>query len=189
MTLFLIFLDPKKKYFEESSNKIIDGYFRFMKYWNDSCILSKNNISADLSLENIYKSFHKKIILIPEIDLFIQFFENLMIRTYSEAIAETAGSIMGIVAARGRNTHPVNFEKEIKLRFHQTPLHILTNTFIPKLTDHIVSNTEFFRKGDKIAKVIKKLKFQTLSAFIGNMRERKVEKAHVPISFFKYTVN
>ena len=63
---------PKIKYFEESSNKIVDGYYRFMKYLNDSCILSKNNISADLSLENIYKSLHKKII-----------------RTYSEAMAET----------------------------------------------------------------------------------------------------
>ena len=85
--------------------------------------------------------------MIPEIDLFINVFESLMFRTYSESMAETVGSIMGIVAARGRNTHPVNFEKEIKLRFHQTPLHILTNTFIPKLTDHIVSNTDFFQKG------------------------------------------
>ncbi|CAL4058643.1 unnamed protein product, partial [Meganyctiphanes norvegica] len=93
----------------KSSNKIVDGYYRFMKYLNDSCILSKNNISADLSLEKIYKSLHKKII-----------------RTYSEAMAETVGRIVGIAATRGRNTYP--------------------------LTDHIVSNTEFFRKGDKIAK-------------------------------------
>ncbi|CAL4187776.1 unnamed protein product [Meganyctiphanes norvegica] len=155
-----------------------------MKYWNDSCISSKSNISADLPLENIYKSFHKKMSMVPEIALFIHFFGSLKIRTYSEAMAETAGSIMGIVAARGRNTHLVNFEKEIKLRFHQTPLHILTNTFIPKLTDHIVSNTEFFRKVDKLAKELKKLKFQTLSVSMGKLKEIKVEKVHVPISLF-----
>ena len=111
MTLFLIFVDQKNN-FEESSNKIVDGYYRFMKYLNDSCLLSKNNISADLSLENIYKSFHNKVSLNPEIDLFIIFVENVIIRTYSEAMAETVGSIMGIAVARGRNTHPVNFKKK-----------------------------------------------------------------------------
>ncbi|CAL4132568.1 unnamed protein product [Meganyctiphanes norvegica] len=104
MTLSLIFLDLKK-------NILKNHQIRLLKYWNDSCISSKNNISADLPLENIYKSFHKKMSMIPEIALFIIFFGSLMIMTYSEAIAETAGSIMGIVAARGRNTHLVNFKK------------------------------------------------------------------------------
>ena len=107
-----------------------------------------------------------------------------MVRTYSEAIAETVGSIMGIAVARGRNTHPVNFEKEIKLRFNLPPLHTLTHTFLPKLTDNIMSNTEFFRKGDGNPQTLRNLKFQTLSASIGNLRVEKEEKSHVPNSFF-----
>ena len=56
-----------------------------------------------------------------------------MIRTCSEAKAKSVGSIMGIAMKRGRNTHPVNFEKEIKLRFNLPPLHILNSKFIPEL--------------------------------------------------------
>ena len=69
-----------------------------------------------------------------------------MVHSFSEAMAETVGSVMGIALARGRNTHPVNFQKEIKLRFNLPPLHILNEKFIPEMVENQILQTEFFRK-------------------------------------------
>ena len=81
-----------------------------------------------------------------EMHYFLFFFFENVIRSYSEAKAETVGSIMGIGISRGRNTHPTNLEKEVKLRFNLPPLHILVKKFIPELVSE--SQTEYFRKED-----------------------------------------
>ena len=98
-----------------------------------------------------------------------------MIRTCSEAIAESVGSIMGIAMKRGRNTHPINFEKEIKLRFNLLPLHLLKETFIPELEDEMVDvkKMEYFRKGDSVRSMNRKYKYTTTSSAIGNLRQLK----------------
>ena len=109
-----------------------------------------------------------------------------MIRTCSEAVAESVGSIMGIAMKRGRNTHPVNFEKEIKSRFNLPPLHILNDKFIPELVDEIVNvkKKDYFRKGDsEINKY--KYKYKLTSSAIGNFRQIKEDNSssHLPREF------
>ena len=91
---------------------------------------------------------------------------------------------MGIAVTRGRNTHPVNFQKEIKIRFNLPPLHILTSKFIPDIVEDKIQQTEFFRKGDNVAQANRNFKFKTTSAAIGNFRDRKSELSHVPLNFF-----
>ena len=44
--------------------------------------------------------------------VFTDFYEHLNVRTYSEAICETIGSIMGIAVANGRNLEPANLNKD-----------------------------------------------------------------------------
>ena len=110
------------------------------------------------------------------------FFENVMIRSYSEAMAETVGSIMGIGISRGRNTHPTNLEKEVKLRFNLPPLHILVKKFIPELVSE--SQTEYFRKGDGKKSQMRNFKFVKTSASVGNFRCLQTNKSHLPIDFF-----
>ena len=97
-------------------------------------------------------------------------------------MAETVGSIMGIGIARGRNTHPSNLEKEMKLNFNLPPLHILTQKFIPELVED--SEVEYFRRGDGNKEQMRKFKFVQSSATIGNFRMAEKAKAHVPIDFF-----
>ena len=50
-----------------------------------------------------------------------------MIRSSSEAICETIGSIMGQHCAKSRYLKPDNFNKEIVLRVNLEPLHLLDN--------------------------------------------------------------
>ena len=117
-----------------------------------------------------------------EIQNFLFFFENVMIRSYSEAMAESVVSIMGIGISRGRNTHPTNLEKEVKLRFNLPPLHILVEKFIPELVSE--SQSEYFRKGDGKKSQMRKFKFVTTSASVGNFRSLQTTKSHLPIDFF-----
>ena len=68
-------------------------------------------------------------------EAFTDFYEHINIRSYSEAICETIGSIMGISMANGRNLMPVNLHKEVFIRFNLPPSHGLKKTFIPKVAE------------------------------------------------------
>ena len=99
-------------------------------------------------------------------------------------MAETVGSVIGISVAGGRNTHTSNFQKEVKLRFNLPPLHILSQRLIPELVEQICLRQDFFRRGDEVKKQLKKMKFATSSASIGNMRILYATKTHTPVNFF-----
>ena len=53
---------------------------------------------------------------------FVGLFLHIQIKSYSEALCETVGSIMKMDPGRGRNIHPVNFNMEIYLRLNLHPL-------------------------------------------------------------------
>ena len=52
------------------------------------CLEGEEQSSTDQSLEKVYADFHKKRKNDEEIKPFLDFFENIMIRSYSEAMAE-----------------------------------------------------------------------------------------------------
>ena len=53
---------------------------------------------------------------------FVGLFLHIQIKSYSEALCETVGSIMKMDHGRGKNIHTLNFIKEIYLRFNLHPL-------------------------------------------------------------------
>ena len=50
-----------------------------------------------------------------------------MIRSFSEAVSETVGSIMNQHSARNRYLQPLHFSTEIYLRWNLGPLYLLKN--------------------------------------------------------------
>ena len=56
---------------------------------------------------------------------FQKLWELVMVRSSSEAICETVGSIMGQHCGKNRYITPENFSKELVLRFNLGPLHLL----------------------------------------------------------------
>ena len=80
---------------------------------------------------------------------------------------------------------PINFSKVLCLKFNLPPLHIMKIKFIPEIAKHLVDTEkkEYFTKTAQ-----NKLKFATLSATIGNFRNKE-EKAfhysHLPINLFQ----
>ena len=114
---------------------------------------------------------------------FIDLFEFIQIKGYSEAICETVGSIMCIHHGRGRNLHPVNLNKELFLRFNLPPMHILKKSIIPAIVREKLEceHKEFMSQHSRKDQ----LKFGYLSATIGNFRQSEEKNSHIPLSMFK----
>ena len=143
----------------------------------------KYNQFGKVDLEKVWETFWGNSKDNNSFTNFVELFEFVQIKTYSEAIAETVGSIMNVHQAAGRNLHPVNTNKEIFLRFNLAPLHILKIRFIPEVVEEKVVNEKksYFNKTQRKDK----LKFEFLSASVGNFRGRVESKAHLPIKMFK----
>ena len=155
----------------------LPAYKVFIKFARD---LIKNN---GIDLERIWEKFYMKYKNVDMYENFVGLFQHVQIKSYSEALCETVGSIMKMHHGRGRNVHPVNFNKEIYLRFNLPPLHIMKESLISeavkvKLADEKKSFIFQTARQDK-------LKFGHLSSSVGNFRIREDASSHLPIDLFK----
>ena len=110
------------------------GYNLFLYHYVTTISLGEGDDlqeSVKLPLETVYKQFwdahHKEV----ELSMFIEFFEFVMVKSYSEAICESIGSMMNMACGSGRVLYPDNYAKEIFLRFNLPPMHIFNEKFIP----------------------------------------------------------
>ena len=98
------------------------------------------------------------------------------------------GSVMNGARGKGRNLHPSNFAKEIYCRINLPPLHICKETFIPEIVLWLIDENSktFFRKldGQRPGRV-NQLKFENLSASLGNFREKKEAASKIPLDLFR----
>ena len=106
-------------------------------------------------------------------------YEFINIRTYSEAICETIGSMMAISVSNGRNLQPQNLGKEVFLKFNLPPLHQLGNFTSELARQWRETKTGMYRKGMKRSG----LKMNEISSTIENFRQRTEEKSYTPIDF------
>ena len=130
---------------------------------------------SSISLETKYKSFWESYKDIPQTKLFIELFEFVQVKSYSEAICESIGSTMNIATASGRNLFPDNFAREVFLRFSLPPLHLLMEKMIV-LEEKKKKNKEYIRRGEGILQQTRKFKYVELSSSIGNFRSKEHEK-------------
>ena len=136
----------------------------------------------EVGLEEIWKEFWLRYHSSEICEDFIQLFQHIQIKSYSEAICETVGSVMNIHHGRGRNVHPVNFNKEIYLQFNLPPLHIMKKKLIPEIVKYKLD----IERKNFLSKTMRKsmLKFGTLSSTVGNFRAKEEEASHLPASLF-----
>ena len=117
---------------------------------------------------------------------FRDLFERIQIKTFSEAVCETIGSIMKIAQGKGRNCDPVKFNEEITLCYNLPPLHVLNVSFIPEIVQDLTSRKDYFRKGNKQSRsIINRLKGSSLSASLFNFRTKEEEKSKLPKECFQ----
>ena len=117
---------------------------------------------------------------IEKFNPFINLFQNTQIRSMSEAICETVGSMMVTHGGKGRYLQPENFSMEMYLRFNLGPLHCLTG-----LCQEIVQERQrdYIRKSD-ISKRFDKVVSKN-SAAVETFRRRQEEKTKLPLDIWK----
>ena len=108
---------------------------------------------------------------------FKELYENCMIRSFSEALCETVGSVMNQMG--NRYLQPFYFSIEMYLRWNLGPLHFLKN-----LIEDIYRREKklFVRKTSRIDQVV--TKDLTKSAAISSFEKKSEEKSHLPASFW-----
>ena len=116
--------------FKRNIVKIDYGYLTYLKFSHKESLDKARN--DKINSEFIYEKYCKTNTQSEDL-AFQQLYEYVNIRTYSEAICETIGSMMAISLSNGRNLSPFNLEKEICLKFNLPPLHILNETFVPEI--------------------------------------------------------
>ena len=103
-----------------------------------------------------------------------------MIRSTSEAICESIGSIMKIHTSSNRNLQPDSFNMEMVLRVNLAPLHLLENLVNEVFASN--SNTNYIRKGTKISQIVSK--DINKSAAISTFEKNGEKKSRFPHSFW-----
>ena len=112
-----------------------------------------------------------------ENDDYEMFFQCIEIRSMSEAMAETVGSIMNINNGTGRQLQPINFSTEVCLKFNLGPLHTLGGLKGDVVKQH---GKSFFRKA-----LPRGLKATSSSSAVTTYRKNEEEASHVPFKIFK----
>ena len=137
----------------------------------------KAKYEDDEKIEIIYQRY-SKLYGKDEDKAFQMVYEFVNIRTYSEAICETIGSMMASVS-NGRKLQPTYLGKEVFLRFNLPPMHHLEKFPSELAIQWRFNKTSMFRKGKKRSG----LKLNEISSTIENYRKRKEEKSYTPVDF------
>lgn len=165
--------------FEENAGEIIDGYKIYLHHTSHEKM--RDNYTT---LANNYKKFCRLYSDIESTKAFQDFYEHINIRSYSEAVCETIGSIMGISVANGRNLMPLYLHKEVFIRYNLPPFHVLKDKFIPKVAEtwrkRNVSEKGFFRKLPKRSG----LQLSEVSHSLEAFRKAEEERSHFPVDLF-----
>ena len=121
-------------------DKVTEGFLTFVRF--------RKSCSSDETLEDVYAKFIDRLGELNIIQEFTDMFETIQIKSFSEAVCESIGSVMKIAKGKGRNCDPVNFSKEMILSYNLPPLHILSQGFIPEIVKELSTQKEYFRRGD-----------------------------------------
>ena len=103
-----------------------------------------------------------------------------MIRSMSEAMAETVGSMMNSHCGKGRHLDPVFFSMELVLRFNLGPLHLM---------DNLIESVMQSQNKEYIKRTIRKDRLIThhdvvVSAAINTFRKKSEQISRFPCVFW-----
>ena len=115
---------------------------------------------------------------------FQKLWEVLMIRVTSEAICETAGSMMNQHCGKNRFLQPENFNIEMYLKFNLGPLHLLDN-FVKEILASDYTKSYLRKEQYKISRLV--TNDLNKSAAMETIKKRIEKKYLFPILFWQDT--
>ena len=157
------------------------GFILWNSFWKKS--YTKENVDSNLdALANVhiyYKNWVKESKYEDNLE-FQKLFETVMIRSSSEAICETVGSMMNQHGGKNRHLEPQYFNMEMVLRVNLGPLHLMDNLINEVFaTDPAKS---YVRKESIISRVASK--DLNKSAAIATFEGKNEKKSRFPHSFW-----
>jgi hypothetical protein len=159
---------------------LLNGYCTCQEMFRES--------EDDFELHQIYQQWHKKYIQVERpmetSIVFSNLFECEQVRSTSEAIYKTIGSIMNNHSGKGRYLRPFNFNKEIFLEF---------NLGLTYLSENLVKEVYKLRKKDYVFKEgndsrlasQNKLTDERFGAAIRTFRKSQLDKSCFPVIFWE----
>ena len=167
-----------------SAIEIFPGLMSYLSYFKDS-----REQEEKLGEDVIYKRWYNKTILCEDPlecnVLFTKLFQNIQIRSTSEAVAEMVGSIMKNHVGKNRHLRPDNFSKEVVLAVNLGPQHLL---------EGLVEEVYQARKKEYLYKRDSKGNFMTFrtrladpnhGSAIRTFRSVEEKKSRFPVDFWK----
>ena len=151
-----------------SAENVNESFLKFIK------------VHLGLKDPSLKDSFHEYVICFgqdPKCSEFIDMFQRLQIKSNSEAVCETIGSVMKLAKGKNRKCAPINFSKEVFLSYNLPPPHLLMKTFLAELVSDMITKKDFHRKGDtKSQSIVNRLKCSNLSASLNNFCKSEESK-------------
>ena len=161
----------------------LPGFFEWNLFWCKSFNSDPIKIKLDLdSLTNVHIYYQKWVEKCEseECTEFQKLWELLMIRSTSEAICETFGSIMNQHTGKNRHLAPEYFSMEIFLRCNLGPMHLLEGLVTEVLA--FDSSKSYLRKGDQESKFSSKN--INKSSALDTFEQKNEEKSRFPLDFW-----
>jgi len=156
-----------------SSHDCLNGYLEWNKFW------ASKMYEKDPPLKNIHVIYEKWVKQFPRDHAeFRRLFEICMIRTMSEAMAETVGSMMTGHCGKGRHLQPNYFSMELVLRFNLGPLHLLEGL----IKDVFESEKKEYRRKDVRNRFV--TSDSNVSAAVQTYRKSAENVSRLPIQFW-----
>ena len=176
---------PKVTAEKFDSKSLVQGYCSFLKVATQLEVVTKETPTK------VYEIWVKEKVLGVGADescqKFALLFQNCQIRTCSEAMAETVGSIMKNHSGKGRFLNPENFNKEIYLEFNLGPPFLL-GALADRLFDLKSKQYTYNRKADgTLVTHFSILADVENGSAISTYRKQQEKKAHLPFHLRKAT--
>ena len=163
-----------------SVNDSVEGFIEWNKFWKKSLERS-SNLTAPLSeVQKIYEKWVKSSD--GQYSEFKDLYEICMIRSMSEAMAETVGSMMNQHCGRGRHLMPAYFSMELVLRFNLGPLHLMDKMIKDILKCESDKGKEYIRRVTRVDKLV--TKDTKLSAAMNTFRKKAEDSSRFPTVFW-----
>ena len=150
-----------------------------MSFTKESEKRAKNLLTPQEPLKNVHIFYRNWVkVASGHYSEFQDLWEIVMIRSVSEAICETIGSMMNQHGGKNRHLDPTYFSMEMVLRVNLGPLHQM-GLLVNEILDELKKNgTSFIRANHVSSKDLK------VSAAVNTFHKVKEEKSRFPAEFW-----
>ena len=159
------------------------GFLAWNKYWKECFSLDKKAKPDMSELSNVhiyYENWIKSLTGSQDHKEFQKLWEIVMIRSSSEAMCETVGSIMNQACGKNRHLLPHFFNMEIMMNFNLGPMHCLDSVINQVLAS---DKSKTYIRGTLLEGRLK-TKDVNKSSAIETFEETEEKKSRFPASFW-----